>query len=1140
MDKISPLLDSECLTYAYLGRNIFLLTLIIDDVDDDELWDIYYHLYIDDDTTSIVLKQAEKLLPLLQSPKTWNSSQYGKTLKFCDVDTLQDVQRICERIARSGDTGTLPARREDLADHLKRSKAIFHEASGGAGTVMTGMRSAAPLSLQSQLELPKAFDQYWKDGTVTPKEETVNVPNPMLAALLSETEILHYGTDPVLGFHLATAYAPLVDQSPLKPDDDEDNFKAAAAAKVQFSEWVSALRHLLKKNMVLRFVVSDVFAFCHSLQHAATSNGESANWFRRQWDIKPLKLDSESYGTDKTGSALFDMIDTSNLSDHFGPLNMLVATAPLLTTKAWATVYTELLLKREGSEKEAFDKLLCGHAATMSLLLGVLPVQYWTNAKAESHVDEVFMGLMGKRTKGNDTQLHTRIAWKRDDQFSGQPNGRGSLHFEPTTLSRLLYKVYLEMFRSERLENSLEYMGSRAAQYSNFHRGSFAVFLKSIKNRVTTEWFDMCADLLDKIATDRTLGLSSNYMQELGAQLYMLGVVKSQFLNDASTRPETGILKGWIDIPPVVAVTLAVSRQAISRLFSGPEQSRIASPTLIGSLKSGPGSASQWHNMYGNVQIVFGHVKTEGSRTSEDSKVMVEQDPLGWEGSSDLIASFYVPASALQVEPERTLVGLHVMPTGQSMMIYSPVLGHDMTVFESSVKDESRVYVSQLMPGQQAHQAASTGIEPLKGVIENNGDTKTKLVADIPASESHISTLTGHLDIISEKGKKLLKDKTPIELRQKNPFIIDIVFSKDGKDVLSYPVGFPVPVTKDGSRTRIARTSGYIEVIAPLAEPASSECLADFLFPTSLTPSRVPAALNTPHVNLDRLPVLDLERKKDMRWLTTLTSFQFTTREKSLRDGTSSSGIAEDARVNFKESLFTMFMLASGLQGGQTGLFAINHPERGGIHMLIFVSALRLDGDTASVVLDAAVIPFTTRLIESGRMEDFLLILRTLECCSTNVNDTELVLWKKVLPSLAERCRTWSHRSNCEYKRKGATIPLSLDHGQQVLCSCGNGKLPDNYMGIPEWETAAPNAVRIAISPTYAVPFVEEVVDTSTFDKSGPPVTEGEDRCRSCGKTSTADGGALKKCSRCHEVKYCSAQCQKKDWKTHRAECKEA
>ena len=203
--------------------------------------------------------------------------------------------------------------------------------------------------------------------------------------------------------------------------------------------------------------------------------------------------------------------------------------------------------------------------------------------------------------------------------------------------------------------------------------------------------------------------------------------------------------------------------------------------------------------------------------------------------------------------------------------------------------------------------------------------------------------------------------------------------------------------------------------------------------------------------------------------------------------------------------------------------------------MLVFVSAFRLDGDAASIVLDAAVIPFTMELVKSERMESFLLMLRELECGSISVNDSELELWKKSLPAMVERCRTWSHGKNCEYKKKGATIPLSLKDGEQVLCSCGNGQLPDNFLSLPEWATAAPNAVRLAISPTYAIPFNEEVIDASEL--SGTPTQVK--RCTRCGKPANEKKGVvLRKCSRCSKVSYCSPECQKKDWKKHRAECK--
>ena len=208
--------------------------------------------------------------------------------------------------------------------------------------------------------------------------------------------------------------------------------------------------------------------------------------------------------------------------------------------------------------------------------------------------------------------------------------------------------------------------------------------------------------------------------------------------------------------------------------------------------------------------------------------------------------------------------------------------------------------------------------------------------------------------------------------------------------------------------------------------------------------------------------------------------------------------------------------------------------------MLIVVSAFRLDADTASTVLDAAVLPLTVKQIVSGVMNDFLMVLSQLQCASISVNDAELEMWKKALPALAERCRTWSHKAKCEYKKKGATVPVSLEDGQQVLCSCGQGKLPKDFIDLPEWDKAAPYATRIAISTVFPVPYVEEVVDTTTMPQMpSSSGAAGQERCRSCGKSEDQVDGALKRCRRCRMAKYCSVDCQRKDWRTHRAECED-
>lgn len=1112
-----------------IGRNIILLSFIIDGHEGPlkSLWGIYYHLYVDDATAAVVKDQATKLVRLLESITSWNASTYGSVIRFCDQDTVDDVRGICKRISEGN--GNL----ESLSNGIEQSKSLLLQSSGqtgGHGIILTGIRSAAPLSLQAYKTLPEAHQKYWEEGTSVPRQSAEKIPNPMFAPLLSRRGILHYGTDPVQGFHLATAYAALADNSPLNPTaTSAKGPKYAVAAQIQFSGWVSALQNLLKRGkLTLRFVVSDVYSFCHTLQSSGKLGTLSANCFRRQWDGRTLKLDERDYGKAKKAPTWFDTIDTSNLSDHFGALNILTATAPLLKDEPWSAVSTELLLKREGTEEEAFDQLLCGPAATISLLLGLSAVQYWTNSKVESHVDEVFLALSTNEKGPGETQHRACIFWKQDGQFSGHPDERGSLQIEAKPLANILLHVYKQMFRGEDSKRAT----LRSAAYSSFHRGSFAVFLKYLKSRVTTNWSEMLQKLIVDVGNDESLALSSNFLQDFCCQLHTNDVERHQsILINPATIPKLLRIKGWDYIPPVVSVTVIVPRKAFEKLFSGSKQLAIASPTIVAELKS-----SEWHNLYSDVHILFGDVK---SSDPDENSLEIEQDVLGWEGSSPLIASFYIPTASFNAEKGIPVVGLSVLPTGQNPLIYGPVLGPSMSIFETSLKNEKTVLISRYLPGQTAYPGHCVGVSPLgKTIIRKNGETGVRFEANVTDSEPQITSLVGHLDFLGERGKRLLKDKAPIELKQTSPFSISIAFGNNKSDI--YPLHFPIPVSKEEAKTRIARTSGYVEIIAPFASPLSSECLGDFVFPSYLSSSRVPAALNMPHTNLDKLPILDVDKKKELSWLTTLTSFQFSTRERHIRHRRAGTGISSDPRTNFKDSLLTMFMLASGLQGGQTGLFTISHPERGGNHILMVVSAIRLDGDTASVVLDAAVIPLTIDLIQSHRIEEFLLVLEGLECCAVTVDDAELQLWKKVLPAFVERCRTWSHTTKCEYKKKGATIPLSIEDGEQLLCSCGNGQLPKNFVNIPEWDIAAAEAVRLAISPTFAAAIVEELADTSTFGEKGGSLAARQERCRLCGKTQHSDGSALKRCQRCKEVKYCSAECQKRDWKTHRMECKES
>ncbi|KAL2119120.1 hypothetical protein VTJ04DRAFT_6080 [Mycothermus thermophilus] len=524
-------------------------------------------------------------------------------------------------------------------------------------------------------------------------------------------------------------------------------------------------------------------------------------------------------------------------------------------------------------------------------------------------------------------------------------------------------------------------------------------------------------------------------------------------------------------------------------------------------------------------------------------------------------------SSAKLMNPRETAIALLKALAGKLRLDFSELLNKligSLSLVPPPTQERVAVDLEKFKettaPGNMVDASAAPGSE---------GDSAPEFTTAVgfdPDRPGDIAAITGRLQVLSDQGKQLLAEKAPIEVRQSSPTTLDVIFyGKEralwGKDrALVLPMTYPVPVLKEGSKTRIARTSGYIEITAPLAKPSTTPTLLEdhdclpVVVPTA-TPS-LPVHLNSPRVDLDRLPVINLDEKAHLGFITTLASLTFSSRERRLREQTIANpdpnasrannnpdSLAPTSRLNFKESLFTMFMLSTGVQGGQTGLFALSEPAgRTGVHALILVSAVRLDAAHGSVVLDAAVLPFTRELLHSHELDEFLVFLRTLECCTLTVDEAELSLWKKALPAMAERCRTWEHLPECEYVKVGKA-PVSLRQGDPVLCSCGKGKLPERFVGVPEWETAAKHSTRVAISPIYCSALVEELV-APELAKAVAEEAEGKRAarkvCRNCGKSEEEDGVKLKNCARCLAVAYCSSACQKKDWKKHRMECEEA
>ncbi|KAJ4366583.1 hypothetical protein N0V85_009208 [Neurospora sp. IMI 360204] len=1028
------------------------------------IWDIYYTRVLPDpETRELLALQAERLYQVSKTMEDWEQGLYGSTIHFLNQKSLDAVRGVWEQYAEAArsapETEKVKKLAEAMAQGMKSSPAERRSWALGS--------SAAPLTAVLQDRIRNYVQRTWEfDQEIA--EGKKMFPNPTFAVgLLSESSgqdrRLAYPSNGVLGYHLALAKAPLTELSPLRPskeeekeDDPDGNLTAFGVAKHQFTQWSLAFRELAtakQKRLTIRFAVDGWFTLCQSFLKTPRE-GET----KRQFDI----IDTTDLSSPSFSLSMFWSPFAAGVPDPPGLLGLMVAAKRLLKDRASSTLVMDdgegvsLVvddvdgddMDPDNSRFAEAEALLFANNTTGAFILGLTPVEFWSNASVRTTLDECL---------GAAAQLYD------DDDVYAAGGGLGE--------------------------------------------GA------GVKEK------EKAAARVKKL-------------EEQGLQ------ISNRLYRKHSRWLSPGQQGGKWRKPPVVNVDAKELAEAAWRVYQG--------------------------------LVIF---QIEGQRVVHQGQELVK---VSW-------------GKGLW----QTLLDFLGVVCGQ---------------FETDREEFRRVILEKIGGTSVQDALLKKALEDVSGsesttATEAEADGCPVFTASFDVTSGTLKTITGHLDFITEEDKRLLADKSvPISLRQSSPWTIDIVL---GAGTLVKPLVFPTPVLKEGSKTRIARTSGYIEVIAPAilnpraAVPAS--VLDEYIFPTVLqaadssseSSQLIPVPLNAPTVNLDSLPILFLSDTSRLSFLGPLASSIYSPRELRVRQAAIEQGLDESkwgsARLTLKESFLTMINIAAGLQVGQSGLFALS-PVSGsgsgsgssssdGRHILILVSAIRLDCSAQSgggIILDAAVLPLTRSLLDktnkktpSGDDDDdlqsFLVLLRTLECVDLTITDAELSLWKSILPSFAERCRTtWSHSpSSCEYVTTGGGhVPLSLQKGDPVLCTCGTGHFPPNYLSLPLWESAAArHATRVAISAPYCSPVVERVVFDPVLARKiaekglEEALRKKEERCRCCGKGEEelveelkARGGetagktaeVLRKCARCLKVRYCSAECQRRDWKTHRTECVES
>ncbi|CAE6452509.1 unnamed protein product [Rhizoctonia solani] len=1017
---------------------------------------------------------------------------------MADTRTLTELRRHWKYYV---DYSSLPSGRKDRL--LKEQVEISTSVAGKGNIVITPSRSAGMVWHSALLPVSELFTNYWETGTTYTLASDISSAtelNPTFLYYLSgEAFNLHYGSFPQ-GFHLMSAFTPIAaDPVGSLP---ETGSAAINKSKQQFKAWCLAFLNSRKANAItMRFYCGDALAFCHALNEFQSTGNPSTSIFAAQYKASQIHLDELAAST-PSAPLTFDVIDTSNLIDHVSLLNLLIATPPLLkqTPASQSVIYTEALLPSGEDLTKSFLDRICTDVPTIATLFGIAPRPYISGFTPQSNIHEiVFSKMMKSQFSGNGNEMrgaqyHERVAWTNPCGGDTRATGsRTTVLFQVEDLARILYNMYDKMFLNEKL-NTLASANTAsklvARSEVNFHRESVAYLFRAVQRHVCLRdgsW-DQVAKRFIRMGIEAGTRLTeSNNYQDLCLQLHLCGIRTLDILQPGwinyRVSPRSSLFDNWGNLPPIVCLVLTVPRRCL-QLFDG-DVKKIGSPTMQCCLWV----KGSHESIFATIHAIWGRC----NKSTSSDRFVIEEDPRGIQSPCDLVISFW--ASTHILEHPGTQVDLRLKTTPASTMAFAQKLGLNLQIYSTSIEDKHHVRVLAYCPtliSEPLQYPPSNETVPLP---TNRLDYSCEAIVK-EQTDPHVDSLCGRFVVNTPEEQEILLKGAVVSAAQISPCTMKLKIGKHAHLVL-----YPYPIQGSSPKLRIARKSHYVEIIVPVSKP--SDTAGYFMNPLPILGTRAYTPWNIHHLNLDCLPVLDTRAPSKIQWLNTLCTLQLSDAEKVIRNGDDmQKEQAENALINFKDSIHAIAMHFSGVQGRQGRTIALCDITQGGMYAILFVGGVRLDLASMTIALDTAIVPLSEkRTNEMSSSIGHMQRLSPSPVIQIRTRGHEVIAWKRALPVFVERCRKWSHKPNCEYSAQ-SQIPLSVAWKEYPLCTCGEGVgLTAPQWNVPEWKTLLRFATRAAISPIFSVSYIESVA--GMLDKIAP--SKRVETCWACSTPGNPD-----------------------------------
>jgi MYND finger len=1094
-----------------------LLSFLLDGLEENaaaKLWNIFHDFYIDSDTMETIRSQSEKLVPMLASMESWEKCVYGKVVHLVNDETRDSLRELFTTYSNA------PKTEQSISKDFKSAaKNVFRTYYDKKDFPPTLTRSFGILATYSTAVASLHMQQFWEYGVADlcdrPKATICN-PLFVYSGLAGDKFAVNSGSNPLAVYPLsANLPSDMSSESPFhktgtKSQSDVKNAleRVVKGARKQFSAWFSSFQHFVKQggNIVLRYVVADPIAFCFALQQRNSPlHVQFPILLSSAWSGKTLCFPDDRH----SGPAEFNVIDTSTLIDDISAIDVLVAIAPLLEKSPVSSISTETVSRPWSQECEFLRDVFCQETLLLCVILGISPLGYLTGTTPRGLSQDIPIIL--DYSGSQPSPLLCRVTWKIS--ASGDSNvdfNRLAFSCDAKDLSSVLSLLHSRMMdRKPRIRGNGELASAPPNNYTNL---SFVVLVAFLKRHLCTQWSDALKELMHG---KRDMSGPRDVVEELETQMHLFGLFSGfQFsakgMEDgiALTRqPAHGVL-ALADPPPVTCVVFTVPRQHLRPLYETCVTNRGVDCALHLRIYKLP----KLYSVYSNLVPLFGKLIPSPDRRT----CQIESDKAGWHGSSDLHICVYLPTFMLQTHcPQHVSLNLS---TEQDASQFRREYGAQLEIFKSAFDNASKVQLVESVPGKPIPKPISIPSLDEKP-IDSNGRTITQ--PKLRPLDPHLAFVI-RIDFPSDTDHKVLSAGAKVSMEQTSPCVITVSVG-----TMQHACQFPFPVDGISAKLRIARKSGWIELIAePHVLFLSSGKAGYMKAPWPLTYDAQSNSLcnwNMPYVNFNNIPAIVLEKGFYPPWYDTHLRFMFSSSEDQERARSNTSV----PMIQFKHAL-TDAMQCVTLKS-LTNIpvrFAVNLGQ--GVGALFMVTGLFLDPSLHNIIAEAYVVEGKQNTALGTRIEN-------VEHMTLPLGGSEDIrFWRAAIPAMIERCRDWEHGGHCE--RQSPTSDV-------VVCSCGMGKsVSKEFWGVEEWAELGPYVTRCAVSPVFAPPYIVQmrssfldlvVQSAGMTDEDIHACHRNPTVCKVCGCS-----GKTRKCGRCTKAYYCGKDCQTKDWKTHKRACR--